>query len=125
MKVINTSEIPKEPFVGPKGTSMQIVTGSGVTSQSLVPDSTDFIMSIVHFSKGMRNKFHKHTCDQVLIVTAGEGIVATEKEEMVVTVGDVILSPAGEKHWHGATKDSDFSHIFVLRKGETTTQLED
>ena len=125
MKVRNIGEIPKEPFVGPKGTSMQIVTGPGVTSQALVPDSTDYIMSIVHYGKGMRNKFHTHTCDQVLIVTAGEGIVATEKEETVVTVGDVILSPAGEKHWHGATKGSDFSHIFILRKGETTTQLED
>jgi len=125
MKVINISEIPKKPFFGPKGASKQIVTGSGVTAQALVPDSTDYIMGKVHFSKGTRNKFHEHTCDQVLIVTAGEGIVATEKEEIVVKEGDIILSPAGEKHWHGATKESDFSHIFVLRKGETTTQLED
>lgn len=124
MKVININEIPNQPFVGPKGTR-QIMTGSGVTTQSLVPDSTDFIMNIVHFSKGVRNKFHTHTSDQVMIVTAGEGIVATEKQERVVKVGDVILSPAGEKHRHGATKDSEFSQIFVLRKGETTTQLED
>ena len=124
MKVIKISKISNEPFIDPEGTR-QIMTGPGVMRQALVPDSADYIMSIVHFSKGVRNKFHKHSCDQVLIVTAGEGIVATEKEERVVTVGDVILSPAGEKHWHGATKDSDCSQIFVLRKGETTTQLED
>ena len=124
MKVIKISELSKEPFVDPKGTK-QIMTGPGVMRQSLVPDSEDYIISLVYFNKGVRNKFHTHSCDQVMIVTGGEGIVATEKEERVVTAGDVVLSPAGEKHWHGATEKSDFSHIFILRKDETTTQLED
>ena len=124
MKVTNMKEIPKEPFVGPQGTR-QIMTGPGVTIQRLATDSKDFLMNLVNFSKGVRNKFHTHTFDQVLIVTAGEGIVTTEEGERVVTEGDVILIPAGEKHWHGAIKDSEFSHITVQRKGETTTQLED
>jgi len=50
--------------------------------------------------------------------------VATEKEERIVTVGEVVLFPAGEKHWHGATRDSEFSHIVVTRAGSKTTQLE-
>ncbi len=82
-------------------------------------------MAIVNFSKGARNKFHTHTSDQALIVTAGEGIVATEQEERIVSPGDIIFFPAGEKHWHGATKDSDFSHIWVLATGSKTKQLED
>jgi len=31
---------------------------------------------------------------------------------------------ADEKHWHGATPDSDFSHIALTAKGSTTTQVE-
>ena len=119
MKVVRMNEVPKEPHVTP------LFTGPDVTAQPLVPDSKDYRVNIVNFGRGVRNKFHTHDCDQVLIVTAGTGIVATEEEERVVTVGDVILFPAGEKHWHGATKDSEFSHIFVSRAGSKTTQLED
>ncbi len=47
------------------------------------------------------------------------------KEEKVVTVGDIVLIPAGEKHWHGSAGDSDFSHIFVVRVEDKIRQLED
>jgi len=36
-----------------------------------------------------------------------------------------VLIPAGEKHWHGAADDSEFSHIYVSRLGSQLTQLED
>jgi len=42
-----------------------------------------------------------------------------------VTEGDIVLIPPGEKHWHGATRDSDFSHIYVSRLGSALTQLEE
>ena len=82
-------------------------------------------MAVVNFGKGVRNKFHTHESDQILIVTAGKGIVATELEQREVTVGDVILFPTGEKHWHGATEDSEFSHVYISRAGQKTTQVED
>ena len=119
MKVINISKIPKKPFVHP------LLTGTDVTVQDVVPDSNDYEIKKVNFSKGIRLKFHMHESEQLLIVTGGKGIVATEKEERVVTVGDIIYAPKGEKHWHGATNDSDFSHIFIYRKGSKVTQLED
>jgi len=119
VKVINISKIPKKPFVHP------LLTGTDVTIQAIVPDSNDYEINNVNFGKGVRLKFHKHDCEQLLIVTGGKGIVATEKEERVVTVGDVIYAPKGEKHWHGAGNDSDFSHIFIYRKGSKVTQLED
>jgi len=115
MKVVKMSEVSEEPLG-----EAPMHTGP-VTEQVLVPDCKDNIINIVNFSKGVRNKLHTHTFDQVMIVTAGEGIVATEQEERAVTVGDVILIPAGEKHWHGATKDLKFSHLFVLRRGNSTT----
>jgi len=119
MTVVKMKEAPKEPYVTP------LFTGPDVTRQSLISGSKELRVSIVNFGKGVRNKFHTHDRDQVLIVIAGKGIVATEKEEKVVTVGEVVLFPAGEKHWHGAIKDSEFSHIVITRTESKTTQLED
>ena len=34
--------------------------------------------------------------------------------------GDVVVIPANVKHWHGAKKDSWFSHIAVEVPGEGT-----
>lgn len=119
MKIVKISEVYKESYTRP------LFTGSDVTRQVLVPDSKEFNVNIVNFGKGVRNKFHAHDSEQVLIVIAGRGIVATDKEERLVTEGDVIHIPAGEKHWHGATEDSEFSHIYVTRVGSQVTQLED
>ena len=119
MKIVKMNEVSREPIVHP------LFTGSDASRQVLLSDSKEYKMDIVNFGKGIRNKFHAHDSEQILIVTAGKGIVATEKEEKVVAVGDVILIPAGEKHWHGATDDSAFSHIFVTRLGSALTQLED
>ena len=119
MKVIRMREVSKEPYIHP------LFTGKDVTKQVLVPDSKEFDLSIVNFGKGVRNKFHTHSNEQILIITAGKGIVATDKEKWVVTQGDIVLIPAGEKHWHGAVEDSEFSHIYVSRIGSKLTQLED
>lgn len=35
--------------------------------------------------------------------------------------GDVVYIPAGVKHWHGAAKDSWFSHIAVECPGVNTS----
>ncbi|MBU2552698.1 MAG: cupin domain-containing protein [Proteobacteria bacterium] len=119
MKVLTWSDAPKTPFESP------LFTGSEVTVQVLTAESADLDVNMVNFGRGVRNKFHSHDFDQVLIVTAGRGIVAVEGEEKVVGPGTVVLFPAGEKHWHGATPDSDFSHIYIIKKGHQLTQLED
>jgi quercetin dioxygenase-like cupin family protein len=120
MKLIKVSQVAKEPqtdklFTGP--VTMQSIIGTDL--------SKNFLIKQVNFSKGVRNKFHIHSIEQVLIVTEGVGIVATEKEEIIVRPGDIIFIPAGEKHWHGATKDSTFSHIYVMSPDQKLTQTED
>ena len=90
-----------------------------VTSQILV-ETGQLRVGIVNFSAGARNVFHTHTVDQILFITSGKGIVATEEEEHVVTPGMVIHFPAGERHWHGATEDSPFSHLAIRLPGETS-----
>jgi len=71
--------------------------------------------AVVTFNPGARLNFHTHALEQVLYVTYGAGIVATEKEEHIVTPGTVILIPPGEVHWHGATEDTPFSHVAIFR----------
>ena len=119
MHVVTMNDVTKIPLVNP------LFTGEDVTAQPLIPEGGDYNMSVVNFGRGVRNKFHIHESDQVLIITAGKGIVATEQEQRVVSVGDIILFPAGEKHWHGAAEDSDFSHIYITRSDSKTTQVED
>lgn len=111
-------DVPQNPRTSP------LFTGSDVTAQPLISEGSDFSMGIVNFGKGVRNKLHMHASDQILIVTAGKGIVATEHEQREVTVGDVILFPKAEKHWHGATEDSEFSHIYIKKTSGKTTQIE-
>lgn len=88
-------------------------------------ESDEIDAAIVYFPKGVVNKWHTHEADQILIVTGGRGICATKDEEVEVTVGDVIYFPAGEVHWHGATPDSDFTHIAIKHPSGTTRIVED
>ena len=59
---------------------------------------------------------------QMLICTAGEGWYQEEgKAPVSLTAGTVITIPPEVKHWHGAKKDSWFSHISVEVPGEDTS----
>ena len=120
MRVFKTAQIAKEPK------AEQIFTGP-VTMQALVEEdlSERFVIRQVNFDRGVRNKLHSHDIEQVLIVTEGKGIVATEKEKIDVVPGDIIFIPAGEKHWHGAAEGSTFSHLYVMSPDSKTTQIED
>jgi quercetin dioxygenase-like cupin family protein len=75
MKVVNMNKVSKEVFIHP------IFTGREVTRQVLLPESKEYEVNIINFGKGVRNKFHAHEYEQILIVTEGKGVVATEKEE--------------------------------------------
>lgn len=80
----------------------------------------------VTFEPGCRNNWHIHHATknggQILICTAGEGWYQQEGQEAVsLKPGMVITIPANVKHWHGAKKDSWFSHIAVEVPGENTS----
>lgn len=77
----------------------------------------------VTFEPGCRNNWHVHNATsgggQILICTAGEGWYQAEGEEAIsLEPGKVVFIPAGVKHWHGAKKDSWFSHIAFEAPGE-------
>lgn len=83
-------------------------------------DNIDVGVSNVNFEPGCRNNWHiHHNGFQILLVTAGEGWYQEEGETaQLLKLGDVVAIHEGVKHWHGATKDSWFSHI-AITKGES------
>jgi quercetin dioxygenase-like cupin family protein len=93
-----------------------------VTRQPFVSDDDAELLRVnsVTFLNGARNKLHHHAADQVLIVTHGRGIIATEAEQFEITAGDVILIPAGERHWHGAVPGGEMTHFSILTPGTLT-----
>jgi 4-carboxymuconolactone decarboxylase len=80
----------------------------------------------VTFEPRCRNNWHIHKAEkgggQILICVDGEGWYQEEgKEPQSLKVGDVVTIPANVKHWHGAKKDSWFSHLAVEVPGENTS----
>jgi len=113
MKIVKVMDVKK------RDDSANPIFRGKVEVQELVSTPQGFRVTQVNFSPGARNIIHAHSFDQVLYVTEGRGILADEKAETVVTPGTLIFIPAGEKHWHGATRDSSFAHIAVMPPGET------
>ena len=86
------------------------------------PKETVFLANVT-FELGCRNNWHIHHAaqggGQLLICTAGEGWYQEEgKPAVSLTPGVVVTIPANVKHWHGAKKDSWFSHIAVEVPGK-------
>jgi quercetin dioxygenase-like cupin family protein len=121
VKVIRRADVPEREVSFNRG----LFTGPA-TSQGMVDGKeAQFSVAYIRFPDGVRNKFHTHTGDQVLIVTEGRGMVATDDEEREIAVGDVALISAGEKHRHGAVAGSSMTHVSILPAGSRTQQVED
>ncbi len=70
--------------------------------------------SLVTFEPGARTAWHTHPLGQILIVTAGCGLVQSRGGPVqTVRPGDVVWIPAGERHWHGAAPTTAMSHIAI------------
>lgn len=85
----------------------------------------NFFLDNVTFAPGCRNNWHIHHTSgnfgQILICTAGEGWYQEfGKEAISLKEGSVVKIPGNVKHWHGAKKDSWFSHIAleVIQEGD-------
>ena len=81
------------------------------------------IVGNVTFEPACRNHWHIHHASegggQMLLVTAGRGWYQEwGQAPRAICPGDVVNVPEGVKHWHGAKKDSWFSHIAVEVPGK-------
>ena len=92
----------------------------------LVDKSSPLFLANVTFEPGCRNNWHIHHAinggGQILICTAGYGWYQEEgKKPVSLEPCKVIVIPANVKHWHGAKKDSWFSHISIEVPGDDTS----
>ena len=80
-----------------------------ITTENGVP------MYNVTFEPKCRNNWHiHHKGGQILLVTQGRGWYQEwGKPAQELHPGDVVNIPAETKHWHGAARDSWFTHIAV------------
>lgn len=68
----------------------------------------------VSFQPGARSMWHTHPLGQTLVVTAGSGWVQEAGgEKHSIKPGDVIWTPPGVKHWHGATSSTGMTHMAI------------
>ena len=109
----------------PNDAFAQYFDGQSFLNPLVGSDSTLFLANVT-FEPGCRNHWHIHNASkgggQILICTAGQGWYQEEgKEAVSLEPGKVIVIPANVKHWHGAKKDSWFSHISVEVPGENTS----
>ncbi len=93
-----------------------------VMGQTLVADADapSQRVNAISFLDGARNRWHRHTTEQVLVVTHGEGIIADDSGERAIKAGDVVLVQPNERHWHGAAPGKDMTHLAILLPGKMT-----
>lgn len=120
-QVIELSEKEKHqrsilfPIGSPNDAFAQYFTGQSY----LAPVSKDQVTIYnVTFEPGCRNNWHIHRAafggGQILICIGGRGYYQeADKNPVEMVPGSVINIPANVKHWHGAAKDSWFSHLSI------------
>ncbi|MCI2068790.1 MAG: cupin domain-containing protein [Bacilli bacterium] len=77
----------------------------------------------VTFEPKCRNNWHIHLASkgggQILLCTGGKGYYQEwGQKARILLPGDVVIIKPGVKHWHGAYKDSWFSHLAISIPGE-------
>lgn len=88
-------------------------TGQTTVAMLFAPSGPrDFGGATVAFQSGARTRWHSHPAGQTLLVTEGTGWVQLEGEKRLeVKPGDVVWTPPGIRHWHGATPEAAMTHL--------------
>ncbi|TND10309.1 MAG: hypothetical protein FD123_557 [Bacteroidetes bacterium] len=101
----------------PKGekTSPDYFTGTAWLNLLVPKDETgNYSVSDIVFEPGAKTNWHTHPAGQILLVTDGKGYYQERgKPARSLTKGDVVVIPSLIEHWHGAARDSSFTHIAI------------
>jgi quercetin dioxygenase-like cupin family protein len=85
-------------------------------------DPARVVAASVTFEPGAHTAWHSHPLGQILIVTAGCGLIQVGDGPVEeICPGDVIWTPPGERHWHGATPTTAMPHIAIQEQLNGTT----
>jgi quercetin dioxygenase-like cupin family protein len=78
--------------------------------------------ALVTFDPGARTAWHSHPFGQTLIVTQGSGFVQHwGGRRETIREGDVVWTPPGVKHWHGASTTEPMTHIAIVETDDGAT----
>jgi len=96
-----------------------------VLADSVLQDGTEgIVVNNVFFAPGARTYWHSHERGQMLSIVSGTGLVCRDGDLIhVVHAGDLVWSPPGELHWHGAATATSMLHRAVSL-GTTTWDRE-
>lgn len=79
-------------------------------ARSQGPDAVT--LGSVHFTPCAHTAWHRHSLGQTLYVIEGEGFVQARGRPLIhIRPGDIIVTPPGEQHWHGATVNNFMTHL--------------
>ena len=112
---MNTSAHANPLFPKGEKAAADYFTGT-VWIKNLVPADDTFNTQIgnVIFEPGARNNWHTHPGGQILIATDGIGYFQEKgKPVQLIRKGDVVKILPDTIHWHGASPESEFTHIAV------------
>ncbi|GGF78224.1 (R)-mandelonitrile lyase [Alteromonas lipolytica] len=95
--------------------SDKVFSGISVVTPLVSPNKDSNVSAAnVTFAPGARSAWHTHPAGQFLVVSAGQGYVQEWGEpKKVIKAGDVVWTPPGVKHWHGATETTSMTHMAI------------
>lgn len=126
---MNKEEFDKENIFGLGNPNVDyskyFIGNSYLNVLSAVEDAKISVCNVT-FEPGCRNNWHIHHASkgggQILLCISGEGWYQEKGKDVIsLKPGSVVTIPANVKHWHGAKKDSWFSHIAIEVPGENTS----
>lgn len=112
---MNNAEFDKQNLFGLGQPLPEMFAKYFIGQAHLNPLTQAINIANVTFEPGCRNNWHiHHKGGQILLVIAGHGwYQAWGETAKELHPGDVVEIPPEVKHWHGAAKDSWFSHLAV------------
>ena len=118
---MKTLEIQNAIFPRGKRTSPDYFTGTAWLNILVPQDETgSYAIGNVVFEPGCRNNWHKHPAGQILLVTDGKGYYQERgNPARLLKKGDIVVIPSKVEHWHGAARDSSFTHIVVTNNSKS------
>lgn len=88
-----------------------------VWKEGVLPRADGVSMGTVHFAPAARTHWHTHEGGQLLIVQTGEGLVGDADGVVRVVAGDIVWTPGGVAHWHGASSGRQMVHTAISLAG--------
>ena len=117
LAAFSTKAVAQDASIFPKGeiSNTDNHTGTVWLTELNKPDSVfNFSLAQATFAPGAKLDWHIHPAGQYLLITEGTGYYQEKgKAGQIIRKGDVINIPPDVEHWHGASHDSEFTHIAV------------